>query len=128
MAKEVVVAQDLTLAEKDVEFDYAPFGIIGLETVVGIVLTVLARKGALSLSEAVARFSTNPALILGLSNKGHLGVGTSADLTVLDIKREWRVDISGFSSKSRNSPFDSWHLRGMPVLTLVGGKVVWEAQ
>ncbi|MBI5167490.1 MAG: dihydroorotase [candidate division NC10 bacterium] len=116
------------LAEKDVEFDYAPFGIIGLETAVGIVLTVLVGKGALSLSEAIARFSTNPARILGLNNKGHLGVGADADLTILDLKREWRVDVSGFSSKSRNSPFDGWHLRGMPVLTLVEGKVVWEAQ
>lgn len=116
-----------TAAEKEQEFDYAPFGVIGLETAVGVVLTVLVSKGILSLTEAVEKLSPNPAKVLGLSYKGHLGVGADADLTLIDLDREWRVDVTRFASKSRNSPFGGWRLCGIPVLTIVKGNVVWES-
>jgi dihydroorotase len=108
--------------EKDVEFEYAAFGIVGLETVLPLSLT-LYFEGTLPLSELIAKFTMNPARIFNL-NKGSLQIGMDADITVLDLGQTWTVDVSRFKSKSKNSPFHGWELRGKVVATFVGGKMV----
>jgi dihydroorotase len=113
------------LVDTEVEFDYAAFGIVGLETAVGLVLTELVGQGLLSLSDALAKLTVNPARILRLPGKGHLGVGAEADLTLLDLGRAWEVDPAAFASKGRNSPFPGWRLTGKPVGTIVDGRVAW---
>ena len=113
-----------TSLEKDLEFEAAAFGLIGLETSLGLSLK-LVHDGVLSLSQLVAAMSTNPARILGVPG-GTLAVGSPADVTLMDLNRTWTVDANRFASKSRNCPFNGWTLRGKAVMTIVGGKVVWE--
>jgi dihydroorotase len=113
--------------EKLVEFDEAPFGIIGLETTVPLVVDRCVRKGGLAPARFVELLSRNPARILGIK-KGTLAVGADADVTIIDPELERTVDVSQFKSKSRNSPFHGWILRGWPVATVVGGRVVHEHQ
>ncbi len=110
--------------EKEVEFTAAAFGLIGLETSLGLTLK-LVHGGDLTLMQAIAALSTNPARILGVEG-GALAVGAAADLTLIDLHREWTVDASAFASRSRNCPFHGWPLKGKAVMTIVGGKVVWE--
>lgn len=110
--------------EKDVEFTAAAFGLIGLETSLGLTLK-LVHAGELSLLQAIDRLSTGPAQILGVAG-GTLAVGAVADITLIDLNREWTVDANTFASKSRNCPFHGWTLKGKAVMTIVGGKVVWE--
>jgi dihydroorotase len=110
--------------EKEVEFDYAPFGITGLETELALSLMQLYHSGRMSLSELIAKFTTAPARLLRLP-KGTLSVGADADLTVLDPDREWVFDKDARASKSFNSPFYGWPLRGKAVATIVGGKKAW---
>ena len=112
--------------EKAFEFDLAPFGIVGLETAVPLACDRLLHRGHVTLKRLVELFSTNPARILRLG-AGTLSEGTVANVTVLDLDRTATVDVSAFSSKSYNTPFDGWELKGWPVLTIVAGKVVWEA-
>jgi len=112
-----------TLEEKDVEFNYAPFGMVGLETAVGLAFRELVRPGLLSVEELARKLSLNPARILGLA-KGHLGVGADADITVVDPELCEIVDVNRFATKGRNTPFKGWELVGLPVLTIVGGRVV----
>jgi dihydroorotase len=112
--------------EKDVEFDEAAFGVIGLETTVGLVLTFLVNKGILSLSQAIAALTVAPSLILGIK-AGKMASGLPADITVIDPQVEWKVDPSSFASRSRNTPFKGWTLTGRAVLTVVNGKIVHEA-
>lgn len=107
--------------EKSGEFDYAPFGIVGLETALGLTLK-LVQEGAFSLTEAIRKLSVNPALILRL-DKGTLSLGADADMTMIDSNEDWTVDASQFKSKSKNTPFDGWELRGKAVRTIVGGKI-----
>lgn len=113
--------------DKDVEFDKAPFGINGLETAVPLLLDKLVNKNIISLPKFIRMISTNPALILGLENKGRLSVGADADLTILNLNQETVIDIKSFKSKSRNNPFLGWKLRGTPVMTIVGGKIVYSS-
>jgi dihydroorotase len=115
--------------EKEVEFDYAPFGITGLETEVALALMQLYHTHRLGLSNISAKYTVNPARLLRLS-KGTLSVGADGDVTVLDPDREWRFDKSASASKSSNSPFYGWKLKGKAVATIVGGKKAWveEAQ
>jgi len=108
--------------EKLVEFERAPFGVIGLETTLGIVLTNLVGPGVLSLTDALRAMSTTPAAILGVP-AGRLAVGEPADLVLIDLHRRWTVDPQTFASKSRNTPFAGWPLQGKAVLTLVGGEI-----
>ncbi|MGH7406402.1 MAG: dihydroorotase [Candidatus Methylomirabilales bacterium] len=115
------------LAEKEQEYDAAPFGVTGLETCLGVVLTELYHGKVLSLPQIVERMSVAPARILGLKGRGSLAPGTEADVTLLDPEREWVAEPKGMASKSKNSPFLGWKLKGAPVMTIVGGKVVWEA-
>jgi dihydroorotase len=116
-----------TIQEKEQEFDYAPNGILGLETAFGLVMTVLVEGEVLTLGQAIARLTCEPSRVFGLP-KGTLSVGTDADVTIVDPAREWVVDVRKFASKSRNSPFHGWKLRGEVLATIVGGKVVWELQ
>lgn len=110
--------------EKAVEFDLAPFGINGLETAVSLVLDRLVHKNIISIHECINMFSTAPARILNLETKGKISVGTDADLTILNLQKDVVVDVHRFASKSRNSPFHGWKLRGAPVMTIVGGRIV----
>lgn len=109
--------------EKNVEFARAPFGVVGLETAVSIVLDRLVQPGTISMPRLVELFSTGPRRILGLPG-GSLAPGSPADITILDATREVTVDASRFLSKGRNTPFDGWRLRGAPVATIVGGEIV----
>ncbi len=108
--------------EKLVEFDRAPFGVVGLETALGVVLTTLVRPGLLPLSAALRAMSTNPAAILGIRG-GRFAVGEPADLILIDLTRSWIVHADTFASKSRNTPFEGWVLEGKAVLTIVGGQI-----
>ena len=107
--------------EKSGEFDYAPFGIVGLETALGLTLK-LVQEGVFSMTEVIRKLSVNPALILKLE-KGTLSVDADADITMIDSNEDWTVDASQFKSKSKNTPFDGWKLRGKAVRTIVGGKL-----
>jgi dihydroorotase len=111
--------------DKKVEYDQASFGVVGLETAVALVLDRLLGKRVLKLPALVRLLSTNPARILGLPG-GTLVPGSPADVTVLDLKRKRTVDASRFQTKGRNTPFGGWSLTGWPVLTVVGGRVVWQ--
>jgi len=107
--------------EKDVEFDLAPFGILGLETTLGLCLDRLVRPGVIGMSRLVELLSTGPARVLRLPG-GTLRPGSPADVTLFDPEGEVTVAAGAFLSRSRNTPFDGWTLRGRPVATLVGGR------
>jgi len=111
------------LSEKEGEFDRAAFGIVGLETAVAVLLDRLVRPGLLPLATLIARWSRDPARLLNLPG-GNLAPGAPADVTILDPDAETVVDPSRFRSRSRNTPFGGWTLRGAPWMTLVGGNVV----
>ena len=108
--------------EKNVEYDLAPFGLVGLETAVGLVWTELVQKGVLTPLQAVEKLSCNPAGILGVSG-GTMAAGAPADITVIDPGLEETVDPSGFAGKSKNTPFTGRRLKGLPVLTVVAGEI-----
>jgi dihydroorotase len=110
--------------EKEVEFDYAPFGITGLETELALSLMQLYHTRRLTLSELIAKFTVAPARLLHLS-KGTLSIGAAADVTVFDPDREWVFSPDQSGSKSRNSPFYGWRLKGKAIATIVGGRRVW---
>lgn len=111
--------------EKEVEFDQAPFGILGLETEVGLFIDILVhKKEAISLARLIAMYTIEPARLLGL-DRGTLGVGAAADITLLDPDLEWTVDKEQSFSRSRNTPFHGWELKGRAVRTIVGGQTVW---
>jgi dihydroorotase len=114
-------------AEKEMEFDDAPFGIIGLETALGLILTEFYHTGLLTLPQIVARMAAHPARILKLKQKGTLAPGADADITLIDPAEEWIVEEAALLSKSRNSPFIGWKLTGRAVMTLVAGQIIWEA-
>jgi len=111
--------------EKEVEFDYAPFGITGLETELSLSLMQLFHTQRLSLPDLIAKFTVNPARLLGLS-KGSFAPGADADVTVIDLERMWRFDKNTSASKAFNSPYYGWNLKGKAVATIVGGKKVWD--
>lgn len=114
-----------TFDEKDVEYAYAPFGLVGLETAVALVFTELVGPGLLTVPEAIARLSANPARILGLPG-GRLTVGGPADITIIDPALTQRVDPANFAGKGRNTPFAGRELTGWPVATIVGGRTVMQ--
>ncbi|TWI77286.1 dihydroorotase [Desulfobotulus alkaliphilus] len=109
--------------EKEVPFDEAPNGIIGLETSLGLSLK-LVHDGSISLGDLVRLMSKNPARILGMGND--LVPGAPADLTLMDIRASWTVVPASFASLSRNTPFGGWQLRGQAVGTIVGGRLVYK--
>jgi dihydroorotase len=110
--------------EKEVEFDYAPFGITGLETELALSLMQLYHAGRLGLSELIAKFTIAPARLLGLA-RGTLSPGAVADVSIFDPDREWLFEQSATASKSFNNPFYGWPLKGKAVATIVKGKKVW---
>ena len=110
--------------EKDVEFDYAPFGITGLETELPLSLMALYHTDRLTMRDLLPLFTTAPARLLNLP-KGTLTVGADADITVLDPDREWVFDRNTSASKSTNSPFYGWRMKGRATITIVAGKIVW---
>lgn len=111
---------------KEREFDDAPFGIVGLETALGLAMTELEEPGLLSLPELIARMSTEPARLFHLPG-GTLRGGSPADVVVIDPDAAWVVDPSKFLSKSRNTPFGARELRGRVERTIVGGMTVYAA-
>lgn len=108
--------------KKMLELDRAPFGILGLETAVGLSVTRLVHTGRLGWPRLVEALSTLPARILGI-NRGTLRAGAVADITLIDPALTWTVDVNEFRSKSVNSPFHGWTLQGRAVATIVGGRV-----
>jgi dihydroorotase len=114
-----------TESEKGRGFEKAPFGIVGLETAVSLVLDRLVHKGVISLPRFVALMSLNPARLLGLGAKGRIAEGADADLTLLNLAKDVVVDKNAFESKSRNTPFHGWKLKGQAVMTIVGGRIVY---
>ena len=112
-------------SEKEGEYDQAAFGIVGLETAVGLLLDRLVKTEALPLGTLIARLSRDPARLLGLPG-GSLAAGAPADVTILDLEAGWTIDPARFQSKSRNSPFGGWALTGRPWKTIVGGRIVWQ--
>ncbi|NLJ77685.1 MAG: dihydroorotase, partial [Peptococcaceae bacterium] len=109
-----------TPEEKDVEYDLAPFGMVGLETAVGLVWSELVKPGILSPETAIAKMTVNPARILGI-NSGSLAVGLPADITIIDPDQQWEVRPGLFASKSRNTPFAGMVLTGKAIMTVIDG-------
>ena len=112
--------------EKEVEFDAAPFGIVGLETELGLFLDLLVHKHhKIGINRLIEMYTIEPARLLKV-DAGTLSVGGRADVTLIDPELEWTVRVDEFQSASRNSPFDGWKLKGRAVRTIVGGKTVWK--
>ncbi len=111
------------IIEKEVEFDHAANGIIGLETSLPLGLK-LVEKGILSLTALIEKMSVNPARILGIDNR--LKVGNPADITIMTPDQPHIVKVADFQSISRNTPFDAWSLKGKALLTMVGGNIIFD--
>jgi dihydroorotase len=114
-----------TADEKRRPFTEAPFGIVGLETAVSLLLDKFVRTRIITVGRFVDLLSAQPARLLGLAAKGRIAAGADADLTVLDLALPVKVDKNRFESKGQNTPFHGWELRGGPVMTIVGGRVVY---
>lgn len=114
-----------TATDKLVEFDYAPFGIVGLETAIPVCLTELYHEKILSLSAFVAKFTTGPAEILGM-DFGTLAEGKPADITIIDTEKKFCIDAEKFRSKSRNTPYHGMEFRGKAAATIVAGRFVFD--
>ncbi|MFA4966904.1 MAG: dihydroorotase [Candidatus Margulisiibacteriota bacterium] len=109
--------------EKNVEFGLAACGMVGFETALSLVISELIEPGSLSLKKAIEKMTVNPAKILNIK-KGVLKPGWDADLIIVDPKAEWTVDVNKFISRSKNSPFGGWKLKGKVLYTIVGGRLV----
>jgi dihydroorotase len=114
-----------TLDEKEDELNASPFGVVGLETAVGAVLTYGVHKKKISLSRAIAAMTVNPARILAI-NKGALSEGSDADVTLIDPERRWTVDSSKFATRGRACAFEGLELMGKAVMTVVAGRIVYQ--
>ncbi|MCH7769261.1 MAG: amidohydrolase family protein [Nitrospinae bacterium] len=113
-------------AEKEVEFDQAAFGVVGLETALPLVLR-LVEEGLMGLPEAVERLTLGPARCLGLP-AGTLSVGSPADVVVFNPEEAWTVEPERFYSRGRNTPFAGWKVKGRVLATIVDGRVVYTAE
>ena len=113
-------------SEKMQEFEKCPFGILGLETALGVSFEHLLHPKKIGLMRLVELFTTGPARILGIA-RGTLAAGAAGDVTIFSLDREWTYDVNKSFSKSRNSPFDGKTFRGGPVATVVNGAIVWRA-
>jgi dihydroorotase len=113
-----------TAQEKALPLTEAPSGMVGLETSLALSLTRLYHTGLLSLEAVMAKMSSNPAKILGL-NKGWIGIGAEADLTIFDPDEAWTIDPSQFRSKGRNTPFAGTEVKGRVKYTIVGGNIIY---
>ncbi len=110
--------------EKELEFDQASNGIVGLETSLGVGITYLVKPGLLTLSQLIEKMSVAPAEIIGV-DRGTLGIGKAADVVIFNPDKSYQVDVSAFSSKGKNSPYDGYTLWGEVALTISGGKIVY---
>jgi dihydroorotase len=115
-------------SEKMQEFEKCPFGIIGLETALGLALERLVHPGKITLVRMIDLFTRSPARILNLTDRGRIAAGAAGDLTIFSAERVWTYDVNNSGSKSRNSPFHGHTFRGGPVATIVGGTVVWSCR
>jgi dihydroorotase len=111
--------------EKEVEFDYAPFGIVGFETELALSLMQLYHSKVMTLPDLIAKFTVGPARLLRLKSKGTLSVGADGDVTVFAPDQEWMFDTTASAGKSRNSPFGGWKLKGKARATIVNGDIAW---
>jgi dihydroorotase len=111
-------------ALKDVEFDRAPFGILGFETAIALSLEQLVHRGRISLMRMVELFTTGPARVLRMERT--LAAGEPADVTIFSTDHAWTYDVKDSPSKSRNSPFDQREFKGAPMATVVAGRIVWK--
>ena len=114
-------------SEKMQEFELAPFGIVGLETALGLALEHLYHSGRIDLPRLVELFSTSPARLLGLPGRGSLAPGAHADITVFSPDRHWKFDLNTSCSRSKNTPFGGCTFLGGPEMTIVGGRLVWRS-
>jgi dihydroorotase len=110
------------------ELDVVPFGIVGLETLLPLCIRALIETGLLTWPQLISKLTCGPAIVLGLSDRGTLAPGVAADVTVIDPDRRWTIDPRRFRSKSRNTPFANWSVRGRAELVLVGGDVRFRAE
>jgi dihydroorotase len=115
------------LHEKQMEFERAPFGITGLETALSLAITHLHRENNIPLPRIVDLFTTGPARVLNLRNRGSLAAGNHADITIFDPRKRWTFDASASRSLSRNTPFDGRQFTGKVVATIVSGSMVYRA-
>jgi dihydroorotase len=109
--------------EKNAEFDLAPFGITGLETALGLCISILHHKQKIPLRRIVELLTTNPARVIGLEGRGTLVPGSHADVTIFDPAKKWTYQAAQSLSKSKNSPFDGWQLQAKVMATIVGGEI-----
>jgi dihydroorotase len=114
-----------TRDDKDKEFEFAPFGVIGLESTFAVLYDRLVRRKLLTINRMVELFSTNPARVLGLKNRGRVKAGFPADLTIFDPKRRFKIEEKDFRSKANNCPFLGWEGQGTIEHTIVSGNVVY---
>ncbi|MBI4721494.1 MAG: dihydroorotase [Candidatus Stahlbacteria bacterium] len=121
---DVIASDHAPHGVKSNDWEEAEFGMIGLETTIGIVLNSLVATKKMSLIDVISKLTINPARIFNLC-AGALKVGSPADITIIDLNQEWVVDVNKFKSKSRNSPFQGWKLKGKVVMTIVGGKIIY---
>jgi len=117
-----------TPEEKELAYDQAPFGMIGLETALGLAVSELVEKKVLTWPQLISKMSTMPARIAGLSSKGEIKEGKDADITIVDPKKEWVVKKEEFASKSKNSPFIGRTLTGYVETTICGGRIVYQVK
>jgi dihydroorotase len=113
--------------EKEVEFERAAFGITGLETALGLAITILHRAHRIPLTRIVELFTWGPARVFDLNGRGSLAPGSFADVTIFDPRKRWTFEAAKSRSLSRNTPFDGWQLTGKAVATIVSGKIVYRA-
>jgi dihydroorotase len=111
-------------ALKDVEFDRAPYGILGFETALPLALEQLVHSGRLSLMRMVELFTSGPARVLGIESK--IAAGKASNLTIFSLDDSWTYNVKESPSKSRNSPFDGRTFKGAPVATIVAGRVIYK--
>lgn len=113
--------------EKNAEFDRAPFGITGLETALGLCISILHVRQNVPLKRIIELLTLNPARIMGLEGRGTLAEGAHADIAIFDPAKKWTFHAPNSLSRSKNSPFDGWQLQGKVMATIVGGKIVFRA-
>ena len=113
--------------EKEIEFDLAANGIVGLETSLALGVTYLVKTGKLTMSQLIEKMSLNPAGIIGI-DRGTLGCGSVADIVIFDAENKFKVDINKFASKGKNSPYDEYDLYGKVTATITNGKIVYKAE
>ena len=115
-----------TREQKELEFDKAPFGIVGLETALPLYAKALVQPGRLTWLQLIEKMTVAPARVMGLAGRGTLAVGAPADITIFNPAESWRVDTQRFESKSCNTPFAGWDVMGKVKYTLVGGRIVYD--